>query len=76
MLSLAQVQQEFLAAVEAYIAETDSNDTTFGSEAIGDPNFVKDLKAGRECRQATMDKVLAFMKGERGPHQAKKRKVA
>ena len=33
----------------------------FGREAMGDPRFVFDLRNGREPRQRTVDRVLAFL---------------
>lgn len=35
--------------------------TRFGTEALGDPNFVSQLVAGRECRRATLTRVRSFM---------------
>jgi hypothetical protein len=33
----------------------------FGKEAMGDPRFVYDLEAGRQCLPRTVEKARAFM---------------
>lgn len=53
--------QRFLADVEAHLVETGLTPTAFGTKAAGDPNFVFDLRAGREPRFSTIEKVRAFM---------------
>jgi hypothetical protein len=37
------------------------SETSFGTLALRQPNFVFQLKDGRECREATQEKVLEFM---------------
>jgi len=54
-------QSEFIARVDAYLAATGMSASKFGKEAVGDPNFVGDLKGGREPRTKTRDRALAFM---------------
>lgn len=53
--------RKFLDDVEAYLTEADLTPTAFGNKAAGDPNFVFDLRAGREPRFSTIEKVRAFM---------------
>lgn len=65
MLSPSQMHEEFREAVRAHLRETGADKTTFGLEALGDPNFVNDLlEESRVCRPETMERVLAFMRGE------------
>lgn len=51
----------FLGEVEAHLTATGLTPTAFGDKAAGDPNFVFDLRNGREPRRNTIAKVRAFM---------------
>lgn len=62
---MSTISENFLNAVERAIAETGINATEFGRRALGDPNFVFDLRRGRSCQAATMDRVYRFI-GELG----------
>lgn len=53
--------QRFRETVETFLAERKITATRFGKEFAGDPLFVFQLRAGREPREATRDKVLAGM---------------
>lgn len=52
---------DFAAEVEAFLDETGIAPTIFGRDALGDPNFVKDLKNGRRLWPETEAKVREFM---------------
>jgi len=52
----------FRNRVERYIAAHGLAPTAFGKAFAGDPNFVADLRSGREPREATKRKVLDAMK--------------
>jgi len=52
----------FRKRVEDFIQAHGLSPTTFGRDLAGDPNFVADLRAGREPREATKRKVLDAMK--------------
>ena len=58
----------FKADVLAFCERMGMPKTTFGENAIGDPNFVADLeRKGREPRWSTMQKVRLWMaEQERG----------
>lgn len=51
----------FQSEVERYLKTTGLTPSAFGDKAAGDPNFVFELRNGREPRRATMAKVRAFM---------------
>jgi hypothetical protein len=53
---------ELLQLVEAAIVAKGLTPTQFGSQAIKDPNLVRDLRAGRELRHDTQQRVLEFIK--------------
>jgi 2,4-dienoyl-CoA reductase-like NADH-dependent reductase (Old Yellow Enzyme family) len=50
-----------LDQIERYLDETQLSATRFGRMAVRDPRFVHDLRAGREPRYATRERVKAFL---------------
>lgn len=57
----------FRHEVEAYLRRSNLTPTAFGREAVSDPNFVFNLRAGREPRRDTATRVRSFMaREERG----------
>ena len=55
--------KHFRARVDAFLERTGVKPSTFGLEATGDPNLVRELRLGRSPRLATADQILAFMEG-------------
>jgi sulfate adenylyltransferase subunit 2 len=51
----------FLAEIEAYLAKSSTDATSFGKQVLGDPSFVFDLRKGRSPSTRTMEKVRAAM---------------
>ena len=47
--------------IEKYLRHSGTPPTRFGREAVGDPRFVLDLRNGREPREITAQKVIAYM---------------
>lgn len=62
-----------LGEIEAYISEEGLSLSAFGELSVGDPRFVFDLKAGREPRRKTVEKVKNFMCLERPRKKTKGR---
>lgn len=54
-------KKEFLDRVEDFLTRARMAPTTFGIKAMEEPNFVFSLRKGRECREETRNKVLAFI---------------
>lgn len=53
---------EFRNLVEGFLAESGMAQTTLGAKALGDPNFVRDLRGGkRSFNLATVEKVERFI---------------
>ena len=50
-----------LREVEKYLKLSNMPAARFGREAMKDPRFVFDLRNGREPRQRTVERVLAFL---------------
>lgn len=55
------IRTDLLCRIEAFLAETGMKQSPFGEMACGDPNFVDDLRKGREPRSALRAKVQGFM---------------
>jgi hypothetical protein len=53
-----------LDRIDTYLRSTKSSPSRLGREAVGDPNFVMNLRDGRQPRQATLERVLAFIERE------------
>ena len=50
-----------LQRVDAYLRRTKIPATRFGRDAVSDPNFVLELRDGREPRAKTVKRVIAFI---------------
>ncbi len=55
-----------LDRIDHYLRRSKSTPSRLGRDAVGDPNFVTNLRDGRRPRQATLDRVLAFIEREEG----------
>jgi len=60
MNSLAPIP-DLLAAIEAHCAKTGMRDSAFGHVALNDPNFVRNLRDGREPRRKTVARAIDFI---------------
>lgn len=56
--------QQLLSIVEAALKASGLADTTFGLEVCGDPNLVRELRGGRECRKATREKLTSVIEAK------------
>jgi len=56
-----------LDRIDRYLRSTKSSASRLGRDALGDPNFVANLRDGRQPRQATLDRVLAFIERHEQP---------
>lgn len=55
-----------LRRIETFMRATRMPPATFGRRAVGDANFVFDLKNGREPRAKVVTKVEAFIAAQEG----------
>lgn len=53
--------QILLSDIEAFLSNSRMKPSTFGHEAVGDPNFVRNLRKGREPRFNTVQRVKGFI---------------
>jgi hypothetical protein len=54
--------EQFLDAIEGYLARTGTKPSEFGRQAVGDPSLVLSLR--RSPTLATADKILAFIRAQ------------
>ena len=50
-----------LADIDQFLERTDMAPSVFGDRAVKDPNFVRNLRSGREPRFGTTQRVRDFM---------------
>jgi hypothetical protein len=55
-----------LDRIDRYLRITKTTPSRLGRDAVGDPNFVTNLRDGRRPRQRTLDRVIAFIEREEG----------
>ena len=55
----------FERRVAAFLRRARMSPSEFGERAVGDRNFLGDLRRGRSPRLATADRVLAFIEAYR-----------
>jgi hypothetical protein len=53
-----------LERIDSYLRATRSTPSRLGRDAVGDPNFVTNLRDGRRPRQSTLERVIAFIERE------------
>ncbi len=51
----------FLREIEAFLARERVSPSTFGRAAVGDPNFVRELRDGRMPGLRLVDRARAYM---------------
>ena len=57
------LERYFSARVAAFLDLTGMSATTFGMRAVGDPNLLRQIAAGRSLSLRMADRVLAFIDG-------------
>lgn len=62
-----------LARIERHLKRTRTPPTRFGRDAVGDPNFVFNLRDGREPRPKTLARILSFIDARERAHAAQLR---
>lgn len=63
-------QELFLKEVEGFLTRSKMTATAFGKGAAGDPSFVFDLRNGRSCTLAVVDRVRGWMRANEPSEQA------
>jgi len=52
----------FLSEIEAFLARECAAPSSFGRAAVGDPNFVRELRGGRAPSLRLVDRARAYMR--------------
>lgn len=58
------IHPELIAEILEFCEAEGLSKADFGITHMGDPNFVYDLEAGRECRRATIAKIKGVINPE------------
>jgi hypothetical protein len=53
----------FLSEIEAFLVRERVSSSTVGRAAVGDPNFVRELREGRAPSLRLVDRARAYMAG-------------
>ena len=62
-----RVAQSFLEEIEAFLKSAGLEPTALGKQALGDPNFVFDLRKGRSPSTRTIEKVRSWITSQTAP---------
>ncbi len=62
--------EDFKNEIERFLTETGMAASSFGRMCMSDPKFVDRIRSGSECREATQDRVLAWIAEFRAPSRA------
>jgi sulfate adenylyltransferase subunit 2 len=65
MVGMESSATAFLAEIEAFLARESVSSSSFGRAAVGDPNFVRELREGRAPSLRLVDRARAYMVGRR-----------
>ena len=57
----SSMENEFNKSITDYLARTGMAESTFGRRVLGDGNFLRGLRAGRDLRMSTIQRVQQFM---------------
>lgn len=52
---------DILDMIERFLEAHDMNPSAFGRQVMGDPNFVFDLRTGRDLRRSTEKKIRTYI---------------
>ena len=50
--------------IELFLKRAEMAPTRFGREALGDPRLISDIKNGRELRDTTAARILAWLEAQ------------
>lgn len=58
---LSMTTNGLLKDIEKFLTDTGMLPTAFGKDALNDPNFVFDLRQGRDYRNSTAERIKNFI---------------
>lgn len=56
----------FLAELDVFLASANISDSRLGRDVMGDPNFMRQVRAGRSIRPATVERLRTYMRERAG----------
>jgi hypothetical protein len=62
---MMMIPTEFLATIEAFLAKAGMTASRFGKDAVGDPNFVLDIRNGRSPSIKVAMRALEFIEAQK-----------
>lgn len=63
---MSQPTQTLTEEIEAFLNRNSMSPVTFGRKALKDPHFVRDLRAGRDVKLSTAQRVQDFIRNHEG----------
>jgi len=60
--------EQFISKIDSYLQSHKVSASAFGRAAIGDPNLVSDLKAGRMPNLRTLNRITEYMDANAASH--------
>jgi sulfate adenylyltransferase subunit 2 len=61
ILFMSKMTEDFLTEIDTFLKLTGTEPTVLGKQAMGDPNFVFDLRKGRSPSVRTIDKIKSWI---------------
>ena len=58
---MSKYHADLVAEIDAFLEQKGMSSTTFGRQGVGDPHFLRDIRATRLLRPETVSKVREFM---------------
>lgn len=63
-------KDRFLSEIDIFLSRSGMSASAFGKAAVGDPNFVKDVREGRHPNLRLVGRVADFIRDYSPPEQA------
>lgn len=64
MIRAMTFAEQFVTDVEAFLTRSGMSATNFGREVVNDPNFMTDLRNGRDPKIGMVDRVYEFIRAK------------
>ena len=58
---MTSIREQLISEIDKYLVAHEMHPTDFGKAALKDPNFVFDIREGRNPSSKTIDKIRLFM---------------
>lgn len=58
-----------ITRIDRHLRNTGMTPSRFGRAAVGDPNLVRQLRAGRQLRLSTLQRLAAYLEQQEKAHE-------